>query len=62
MAKRIRTTVTVREDDPVPRSRRKKKQSSVLVIIILVLIGLFVLSRTRQGGGFRPQPVSAPSR
>jgi hypothetical protein len=62
MARRIRTTVTVREDDPVPRPLRRKKQSSALVIIILVLLGLFLLSRTKQAGGFRPQPVSAPSR
>jgi hypothetical protein len=36
MAKRIRTTVTVREDDPVPRRRtsKKKKESGAVALVV----------------------------
>lgn len=58
MAHRIRTTVTIREDDPVPPRRSKKQKSSALVIIILVLLGLFLLSRTQRPGGQPIQPAA----
>jgi hypothetical protein len=57
MARRIRTTVTIREDDPVPR-RRSNKKSNVVIVILLVLLGLFLLSRTQRPVGGRPQPAS----
>jgi len=66
MARRVRTTVTVREDDPVParRSNKKKKQSSVVVVILLVLLVLFLISRTNQRAGRFPNqsPAGAPHR
>jgi len=57
MARRVRTTVTVREDDPVPR-RRRKNSNTVLIVVLLVLLGLFILNRTHQGNVLRPQPAS----
>jgi hypothetical protein len=60
MARRVRTTITVREDDPVPRRRNKKKQSSVAVVVILIVLALFVLARTNRSRGSQPQRVVAP--
>jgi hypothetical protein len=57
MSSRVRTTVTVREDNPVPRRRSKKKESSVAVVI-LILIALFLLARTNRPHGPQPQGVS----
>ncbi|HEY1528656.1 MAG TPA: hypothetical protein VGH51_20715 [Candidatus Angelobacter sp.] len=66
MARRVRTTVTVREDDPVParRSSKKKKQTNVVVVILLVLLVLFLISRTSQRPGRFPNqsPAGAPHR
>jgi hypothetical protein len=58
MARRIRTTVTIREDDPVPRRRSKKKSNAALIIVVLALIGLFLASRAQQPAPFRAQPAS----
>jgi hypothetical protein len=60
MARRVRTTITVREDDPVPRRRSKKKESSILVAVILIVLALFVLARTNRSHGPQPQRVAAP--
>jgi uncharacterized integral membrane protein len=60
MARRVRTTVTVREDDPVPRRRNKKKESSVVVVVIFILLAIFVLARTNRSHGPQPQRVAAP--
>jgi hypothetical protein len=60
MARRIRTTITTREDDPIPRRRIKKKQSSAVGIVILILLGLFVLARTNRPHGPQMQRVVAP--
>ena len=50
MAKRVRTTVTVREDNPVPRRRRKKKtDATVVVVIVLLILGLFWARMHRAG-------------
>jgi hypothetical protein len=57
MAKRIRTSVTIREDDPVPRRRRGKKSNvSVIVIVVLVLLAL-VWSRQHAGRSGLPQQI-----
>jgi hypothetical protein len=61
MAKRVRTTVTVREDDPVPPRKRRVKKSAntALVFVVLAFLGLlFLLNRTHQVGGFHPQSAS----
>jgi hypothetical protein len=60
MARRVRTTITVREDDPVPRRRSKKKQSSAVVVVILILLAFFLLARTNRSHGPQPQRVVAP--
>ena len=66
MARRVRTTVTVREDNPVPvrRGSKKKKQNNIAVVILLVLLVLFLISRTnRRVGRFANQsPAGAPHR
>jgi hypothetical protein len=60
MARRVRTTFTLREDDPVPRRRSKKKESSVVVVVILILLALFLLARTNRSHGPEPQRVIVP--
>lgn len=60
MARRVRTTITVREDDPVPCRRSKKKESSVTVVVILILLVLFLATRTNRPHGPQPQRVVAP--
>jgi len=66
MARRVRTTVTVREDDPVParRSNKKKQETNIVVVILLVLLVLFLISRTNQRAGRFPNqsPAGAPHR
>jgi hypothetical protein len=66
MARRVRTTVTVREDNPVParRGSKKRKQTNIAVVILLVLLVLFLISRTNQRPGrFANQsPAGAPHR
>lgn len=49
---RTRTTVTVRHDDPVPRSRRKNN-SNVLIAAGLILLALFLVARSHRSA---PQP------
>jgi len=60
MAKRIRTTVTVREDNPVPRRRTsKKKQSSVVALVVIMLVILFfVMNRSNTRAPRHPSPVA----
>jgi hypothetical protein len=60
MERRVRTTITVREDDPVPHRRGKKKQSSVAIVLILIVLALFLLARTNGSHGPQPQRVVAP--
>jgi hypothetical protein len=62
VAKRIRKTITISEVDSTPRPRRRKQTNTVLIVIVLVVIGLFLLSRTHQASGFRPQIVSSRAR
>src|SRR5215475_4270808 len=50
-SRRIRTTVTVREDSPVPRKRRNNKSTTAVIAILLVLAGLFVVSRVNHQSG-----------
>ena len=62
MAKRIRTTVTVREDNPVPRRRtsKKKRQSTagVALAVIVLLILLFVMNRNTVQAPRHPSPIA----
>jgi hypothetical protein len=64
MAKRTRITATFREDDLVQSRRRprKKNTNTIIIVLVLILFGLFILRRTQQSGGFRPQPASLPRR
>ena len=57
---RVRTTVTVRSDNPVPRRRSKKKDSSIVLIVVLIIIGALLLSRGNRPHGPQPQRVSVP--
>jgi hypothetical protein len=57
MARRVRTTVTLSEDDNVPRRRSRKKSNAVWIILLFVLLGLFLMNRTRQAGVLQPQPT-----
>jgi hypothetical protein len=57
MARRVRTTVTLSEDDNVPRRRSRKKSNAVWIILLFVLLGLFFMNRTRQVGVLQPQPA-----
>lgn len=61
MEKRIRTTVTVREDNPVPRrrtSKRKKQSSAVVAVVIALLILFFVMNRSNTHAPRHPSPVA----
>jgi len=62
MAKRIRTTVAAREDNPLPRRRGQKRNSSTLLIVVVVLVVLALLwSRQHQAGrSVIPQRTVAP--
>jgi hypothetical protein len=60
MARRVRTTITVREDDPVPRRCSKKKQSNIAIVVVLIVIALFLLAGTNSSHGPQPQRVIAP--
>ena len=60
MARRVRTTITTRVDDPVPNRRSKKKESKAAIIVILIFLGLFILSRSNSPHGPQPQRVVAP--
>jgi hypothetical protein len=51
---RVRTTVTVRSDNPVPRRRSKKKESSVVLVVALIIIGALPVSRSN-----RPRAATA---
>jgi hypothetical protein len=62
MARRIRKTITVSESDHTPRRRRKKQTSTAIIVIVLALIGFFLLSRTRQAGGFHNAPLTSRAR
>ena len=58
MGRRVRASVTIREDEPVPRRRtRKKSNNKVVVFILLALVGLYLISHYR-GGTRQPQPSS----
>jgi hypothetical protein len=57
MARRIRTTVTVREDDPVPRRRNKKKSNLALILVVLGLLGL-LLAKSQRPVVFHAQPAA----
>lgn len=56
MARRVRTAITVREDDPVPRRRSKKKES----MVILIVLALFLMARTNRSHVPQPQREVAP--
>lgn len=59
MARRTRTTVTVREDDPVPRNRSvKRKTNTIWIVLVAVLLGLYLLSRNHGSDALRPQPAA----
>ncbi len=65
MARRTRTPITDREDDPVPRSRHKKKSDVIVIVFVLIVLALFVISRTRRIAvpGHAPREESSlPSR
>jgi hypothetical protein len=60
--RRVRASVTIREDNPEPRRRRGKKNSNALIIVIIALVLLaLVWSRTARVSrvGF-PQRIAAP--
>jgi len=57
MARRIRTTITVREDDPVPR-RRSKKKSSLVIVVVLVILAIFIFGRINPHGAPQTQRIS----
>lgn len=60
MAKRIRTTLTIPEDNPVPRRRRsRKKEPSVAVVILIAFLILFVMIRGEKSSLHHPAPVTA---
>jgi hypothetical protein len=48
MARRTRTSITVRKDNSVPGRRRNKSPDVIVIVIVLILLILFVISRTRQ--------------
>lgn len=62
MAKRIRTTVTIRADNPSPLRRGKKKNSNAVVIVIavVVILGLLWSRQLRTGRAGIPQRIAAP--
>jgi hypothetical protein len=64
MAKRTRTTITVREDNPVPKRRtnRKKKQSGAIVIGILTLLLMFLVFGNRQSHPQQRQNIAVRGR
>ena len=49
-SKRVRTTVTVREDDPVPAKKRGKKTSrnSGLIVALLILGFIFLVMNQKR--------------
>jgi len=56
MARR-KVTLTV-DDDAKSRGGRKRKNNNVIIaIIILLLVGLFLVSRTRQVARPQSQPI-----
>jgi len=57
---RVRTTVTVRSDNPLPRRRSKKKESSVGLVVVLIIVGALLLSRGNRPHGPQPQRMSVP--
>jgi hypothetical protein len=60
MAKRPRLTITVREDDPVPRQRGKKKRDSraLFIILLLIVFGLIFLGKNHGAGPQLPRPAA----
>jgi hypothetical protein len=46
-SKRVRTTITVREDNPVPSRRSKKKKTTSGVVILIVIAVLVFLAMNR---------------
>lgn len=61
-SKRVRTTVTVREDSPVPRRRSKKKQTSGVVILIVLAVLIFLAMNRGQRSAVRGRPTTATAR
>jgi hypothetical protein len=60
MAKRIRSTVTIREDNPVPRRRRSQTNApEVAVVILIAFLILFVMIRGEKSSLHHPAPVAA---
>ena len=62
MGKRVRASVTIREDDIEPRRRRGKKNSNafVVAIVVLVLLALVWSRQQHASRGGIPQGVTAP--
>jgi hypothetical protein len=38
------------------RARKNPSKSVILIVIVLILLGLFLLHRTQQAGGFHAPP------
>jgi hypothetical protein len=55
-SRRIRATVTVREDSPVPRRRSKKKDTSGVVILIVLAVLVFLMMNRSQHTIVRGRP------
>jgi hypothetical protein len=60
MAKRTRTTITVREDNPVSRRHKQKYDArTVFVVLLLILFGWIFLSKNYRLAPQLARPAAA---